>query len=94
MMRVLGVAFFSCGLAANADRGNLEESPGRFLAPLARHDVSSRLNDDAGEEYARETQSPMVWLNLHKSNLNGEYSWPSVSYEDYASQRLAETPSA
>ena len=93
-MRVLGFVCFSCFHAAKADLGASEGAPGRFLAPLSRHDVSSSLSDDAGADYARETQSPMVWLNLHKSHLNGEYSWPSMAHEDYASQRLAETPSA
>ena len=76
--------------AADANLGGSEGPSVRFLAPLSRHGVVSSSGDAVGAEYERETQAPMVWLNLHKSNLNAAFSSPSVAYEDYASQRLGE----
>ena len=82
---------FSCAVAAKAGLGDFDDQSGSFLALSSRHGVTSNSRDEAGTEYERETQSPMVWLNLHKSSLNAKSSWPSVAYEDYASQRLGET---
>ena len=42
----------------------------------------------AGGEFGRETQSPMVWLNLHKSGV--EVQPTSSSFGAYAVQRAAD----
>ena len=89
-MRSLVFLCVCCVAAADADLSGFERQPGQFLASLARHGVASSSGGAAGEEYERETQAPMVWLNLHKSNLNAALLSPTVAYEDYASQRLGE----
>ena len=88
-MRLFPFLCLSCAAAANADLGGFERQSGKFLASLSRHGGASR-SGEAGLDYARETQSPMVWLNLHKSNLDSKLSSAGVSYEDYASKRLGE----
>ena len=87
-MRSLAFLCLCCVAAADAGLGGFEGQSGKFLASLSRHGVASSSGDAVGAEYARETQAPMVWLNLHKSNLNTAFSSPSVAYEDYAFQRL------
>ena len=89
-MRVLSFLCFSCAAATYADLGGVEGQSDKFLASLSRRGAASSSDDVVGTDYARETQSPMVWLNLHKSNLNSKFSSPSLAYEDYASQRLGE----
>ena len=89
-MRLFAFLYFSCAAATVADRGAFEGQSGKFLAFLSRHGVGSNSGEAVGSDYERETQSPMVWLNLHKSNLDSKFSSPSVAYEDYASQRLGE----
>lgn len=89
-MRSLVFLCFCRIAAANAEVGSFDGESAKFLASLSRHDVAPSSGDVVGADYARETQAPMVWLNLHKSNLNAALSSPNVAYEDYASQRLVE----
>ena len=93
-MRVLAFLCFSCACAAKAYVGDSEGQTGRFLAASSREGVAASSGGEGDTEYARETQSPMVWLNLHKSKLNLKSSWPSAAYEDYVSQRLGDPQSA
>ena len=41
-------------------------------------------------ESDRETQAPLVWVNLHKSALESSQSGAGKAYEEYAAQRLSE----
>ena len=93
-MRVLAFLLFSCACAAKVEIGDAEGQTGRFLAASSRLGVSGSSGSEADTEYARETQSPMVWLNLHKSSLNLKSSLPGVAYDDYLSQRLGDPHSA
>ena len=78
-MRVFAYLCFACTVAAKAPVGDFDGEPGRFLASVTRHNVASSLAGGEVGEYERETQSPMVWLNLRKSNLGVKALWPSIA---------------
>ncbi len=72
---------------------HLEAAPGETLAgDLGRLRAAGAgflaAPGVGGGEFDRETQSPMVWLNLHKSAVAPSSS--SQSFGAYAAQRVAE----
>ena len=84
-MRGVAFAFCACAVAAGA-AGEFDQRAGSFLASFSRSDVASAPSGDATGEYARQTQSPMVWLNLRKSVLDSELTRRSAQRKTYASQ--------
>ena len=82
-----GVVFACCACAVAASvAGDFDQRSGAFLASLSRSDGASAPSGDATGEYARQTQSPMVWLNLRKSDLDAELVRRSAQRKTYASQ--------
>ena len=82
-----GVAFASCACAVVA--AALGELDGHSDAPLtsfSRRDTASMPSGGETGEYARQTQSPMVWLNLRKSDLASELLRGNARHQKYASQ--------
>ena len=68
-----GFAFMCCACVAVASFvRDVDGRSGAFLASLSGHRASSNAQGGVEGEYGRETQSPMVWLNLRKSNLDVE----------------------
>ena len=82
---------FMCGacVAVASFVGDVDGRSGAFLASLSGHRASSSAQGEVGGEYGRETQSPMVWLNLRKSNLDVEALSKGLDYHNYASKRLS-----
>ena len=82
-----GVAFAACACvfaaAAVAEEGGYS---GAFLASVSRHGMAAMPGGGETGEYARQTQSPMVWLNLRKSDLDSELTRRSAQRKTYASQ--------
>ena len=85
-----GFAFMCCACVAVASFvRDVDGRSGAFLASLSGHRASSSAQGGVEGEYARETQSPMVWLNLRKSNLDAEALSKGLDYHNYASKRLS-----
>ena len=85
-----GFAFMCCACVAVASSvGDVDGRSGAFLASLSGHRASSSAQGGVEGEYGRETQSPMVWLNLRKSNLDVEALSKGIDYHNYASKRLS-----
>ena len=82
-----GVVFACCACAVAASvAGDFDQRSGAFLASLSRSDGASAPSGDATGEYARQTQSPMVWLNLRKSDFGSELLRRNVQHQKYLSQ--------
>ena len=82
-----GVAFACCVCAVAAGAvGEFGGHSGAFLASSSQSDVASAPSGGATGEYARLTQSPMVWLNLHKSDLDSELMRRSAQRKTYSLQ--------
>ena len=86
-MRVFAFVRGACAVVAYPMGGTDAQSAG-FLASLSRQRALASSMDGGAGEYGRETQSPMVWLNLRKSDLDAKLSGTGGLYEDYASPRL------
>ena len=82
-----GVAFAACACvfaaAAVAEEGGYS---GAFLASVSRHGMAAMPGNGETGEYARQTQSPMVWLNLRKSDLGSELSRRNAQHQKYVSE--------
>ena len=83
-MRLFASLYFAFAVAAKSPVGDFDGDSGRFLASLSRHGVATSSASGGVGEYERETQSPMVWLNLRKSKLDVKSS--SIAHADAAAQ--------
>ena len=89
-MRVFAYLCFACAVAAKAPVGDFDGESVRFLASKSPRSAASSLAGGEVGEYERETQSPMVWLNLRKSNLGVKSLWPSIGHVNAAARDLGE----
>ena len=82
-----GVVFASCACAVVAAAlGELDGHSDAFLTSFSRRDIASMPSGGDTGEYARQTQSPMVWLNLRKSDLGSELLRDNARHQKYVSQ--------
>ena len=82
-----GFAFACCACAVVASAvGESDVHSDAFLASVSRRGMAPMPSGGESGEYARQTQSPMVWLNLRKSDLGSELSQRNAHYQKYASQ--------
>ena len=65
-----------------------------FLASLSRERTPYSWTGGREGEYDRETQSLMVWLNLHKSSVDTKLWRKGMGYENHGSHKLGEGISA
>lgn len=88
LTRALLSLFFALAWQAEALVSQSFLSPQAFLKNVVRPSTSDRVS-----EYERKTQSPMVWLNLKKTELpTAGTAWPSLDYE--ANQAFAQRTAA
>ena len=72
-----------------ASRARLSNEGGAaFLATAAS--LPSKMAGSAGPEFDRETQAPLIWMNLHKSPAASVDGAPVESFDGFASQRIAQ----
>ena len=82
-----GFAFACCACAVVAAAvGESDVHSDEFLASVSRRGMALMPSGGESGEYARQTQSPMVWLNLRKSDLGSELLRGNARHQKYASQ--------
>lgn len=59
-----------------------------FLATAAS--LPGNMAGSAGPEFDRETQAPLIWMNLHKPPAPSLDGAPVESFDGFASQRIAQ----
>ena len=82
-----GFAFACCACAVVASAvGESDVHSDAFLASASRRGMAPMPTGEESGEYARQTQSPMVWLNLRKSDLGLELSRRNAQHQKYVSE--------
>ena len=82
-----GFAFACCACAVVASAvGESDVHSDAFLASVSRRGMAPMPSGGESGEYARQTQSPMVWLNLRKSDFGSELLRRNVQHQKYLSQ--------
>ena len=66
--------------------GESDVNSDAFLASVSRRGVAPMPSGGESGEYARQTQSPMVWLNLRKSDFGSELLRRNAQHEKYLPQ--------
>ena len=82
-----GFAFACCACAVVAVAvGESDVQSDAFLSSVSRRGIALMPSGGESGEYARQTQSPMVWLNLRKSDLGLELSRRNAQHQKYVSE--------
>lgn len=73
-----------------AARTQLSSSSGVGFLGVAKS-LSGGTRENAGPEFERETQAPLIWMNLHKPAAGSVDGAPIESFDSFAAQRVAQT---
>ena len=60
-----------------------------FLTTAASASLRGKTAGSAGPEFDRETQAPLIWMNLHKPSAGSVDDAPVESFDSFATQRSA-----
>merc|ERR1712187_868941 len=87
----MGARTCADSLSVSAPGANQIQDKIRELVRPSPPDQGAPMGSEPVGDYQRKTQSPLVWLNLHKASFpQTAPAWYNLAYVEEAKQRLGE----